>query len=229
MKKILTFLLLMLINNVHIQAQDLVYDYPVANEFNSAELNITKITVSDKQTIVDLQVINQLEEGGWFCASSDIYIESQNTGERVYLINSKNIPTCPDRYNFKMKGEKLSFSLVFPSIKYWEGRINLIENCTDYCFYFKGIILDNKLSSDIRLFELALEQYEGGNFSAAYKNFTYLVSNIPNNPTMVYAFSFSYLYKIEKEKGNLSKAESWKEKFLNSQLPNKNVYLKSFE
>jgi hypothetical protein len=128
-----------------------------------------------------------------------------------------------------MKGEKLSFSLIFPSIKYWEGRINLIENCSDHCFYFKGVILDNKLSADIRLFELALEQYEGGNFSAAYKNFSYLVNDIPKNPTMVYAYAFSYLYKIEKEKGNLSKAESWKEEFLNSELPNKDVYMKNFK
>jgi hypothetical protein len=145
------------------------------------------------------------------------------------LTGVKNIPTCPEKYYFKNKGEKLNFTLEFPSIKGWDGRINLIENCSEYCFYFKGIILDNKLSSDIRVFEIALEQYENGDFLNSYKNFNYLVQDIPNNPTMVYGYSFLYLYKIDKERGNLNKSEGWKNKFLKSKIPNKEAYLKNFK
>jgi hypothetical protein len=55
------------------------------------------------------------------------------------------------------------------------------------------------------------------------------VQDIPNNPTMVYGYSFLYLYKIDKERGNLNKSEGWKNKFLKSKIPNKEAYLKNFK
>jgi hypothetical protein len=122
----------------------------------------------------------------------------------------------------------LRFKLIFPSIKYSGSRVDLIEDCSNSCFYFKDIILDNKLNNDIHLFDMALNQYQNGDKQIAAVNFEKIISKIPNNPTHVYGFAFSYLYKIANEKGDNNKAENWKNKFLNSSLPNKDYYLKSF-
>lgn len=220
------FLIIAILFSVNIIAQE--YPSPVANEFNQAELRIENISVSETNTVVTLSVVNKMESGAWYCADENIYLYSKSLNKRYYITSTENIPTCPDKYEFKRIGEKLTFKLVFPSIKYAGARIDLIEDCSNSCFFFKGIILDNKLSGDIHLFDFALDQYENGDKSVAKENFKKIISDLPINPTHVYGFAYSYLYKISMSEGKGEEAEKWKSEFMSSNLPNKQYYLKNF-
>ncbi|MCK5782342.1 MAG: hypothetical protein KAH10_07105 [Flavobacteriales bacterium] len=204
------------------------FPFPVSGELNQIELKIENISISDTKTVVTLSVVNQMESGAWYCADENIYLYSKESDKRYYITGKENIPTCPEKHEFKSVGEELRFKLIFPSIKYSGTRIDLIEDCNNSCFYFKDIILDNKLNSDIHLFDLALGQYQSGNKNLAAVNFERVIKEIPDNPTHVYGFAYSYLYKIAQESGNQKKADAWKSSFLNSSLPNKEYYLKNF-
>ena len=204
------------------------YPFPVATEFNQAELKLENISVTDSRTVITLSVTNQIETGAWYCADKNIYIYSKENNKKYYITGTENIPTCPDKHEFSRVGEVLRFKLIFPSIKNSGSRIDLIEDCNNSCFYFKGIILDNKLNRDIHLFDLALSQYQMGEEEIAKENFEQIIKDIPDNPTHVYGFAFSYLYKIALKKGNKTKAEEWKSEFMKSNLPNKDYYLKNF-
>ena len=224
MKYILYILIFLF--SINITAQD--FPFPVSGEFNQEGLKIENISISTGETVVTLSVMNKMEEGAWYCADKNIYIFSKELNKRFYLTGTENIPTCPSKYEFKSKGEVLRFKLKFPSIIGSGIRIDLIEECNNSCFYFKDIILDNKLNSDIHLFDLALNQYENGNISQSVINFEMVLNNIPSNPTHVYGFAYSYLYKIALQRGDSAKAEEWKSEFMKSDLPNKDYYLKNF-
>lgn len=224
MKKLLYItLFLFSINSI---AQE--YPFPVAGEFNQAELQLVNISVSDIETVVTLSVINKMESGAWYCADKNIYLYSKKLDKRFYIVGTENIPTCPDKFEFSSIGEKLVFKLKFESIGYVGSRIDLIEDCSNSCFYFKDIILDNKLNADVHLFDFALIQYENGDLLQAEDNFEKIIKDLPINPTHVYGFAFSYLYKIALDNGDQIKADYWKTEFLNSNLPNKDYYLKNF-
>ena len=220
------FLLLLSVITSRLMSQE--YPYPVAGEFNQAELIIENIKVTDVETVVTLSVTNQMEKGAWYCADKNIYIYSKQLDKRFYITSKENIPTCPEKYEFSSIGEKLVFKLNFPSVKYAGNRIDIIEDCNNSCFYFKDIILDNKLNTDIHLFDFALDQYKNGNYGMAEVNFKKIISNIPDHPTHVYGFAYSYLYKIALKKGDNNLAEKWKAEFIGTNLPNKDFYLENF-
>jgi|LGOV01.1.fsa_nt_gb hypothetical protein len=224
MKNLFYFVIFLFSANLFAQE----YPFPVAEEFNQAELKLVNISINDTETIVTLSVVNKMESGAWYCADENIYLYSKELNKRFYITGKENIPTCPEKHEFTSVGEKLVFKLQFPSLKYAGNRIDLIEDCNNSCFYFKDIILDNKLSSDIHLFDFALNQYENGDFPQSAINFEKIIHNIPTNPTHVYGFAFSYLYKIALQNGNQTEADKWKAKFMDSSLPNKDYYLKNF-
>ena len=203
------------------------FDFPVSVEVSHPDLVIEKISFNETNTSVKLSVVNNML-GGWFCADKNIYIFNKLENKRYDLVSSKNIPNCPEKHMFKNIGEKLTFTLYFDKIENYGERIDLIEDCTNSCFFFKDILLNNEKSRDIHLFETSVIQYESGNINEAEANFNRLVDNIPTNPTHVYGFAYSYLYKIALQRNDNTKAEKWKSEFMNSELPNKDYYLKNF-
>ena len=206
-------------------AQD--YYYPTAVELSHPELVIKRISFNGKNTVVELSVTNKVM-GGWFCADRNIYLFNKIENKRYYLKGSDNIPNCPDKYEFKRVGEKLEFALFFEKIDNHGERIDLVEECNNSCFYFREILLDNKKNLDIHLFETSVIQFESGNIDQAEVNFKRIIKDIPEHPTHVYGFAYSYLYKISKQRGDNTKAEAWKSEFLKTDLPNKNYYLENF-
>jgi len=203
------------------------YYYPTAVELSHPELVIKRIYFNDKNTVVELSVTNNIM-GGWFCADRNIYLFNKIENKRYNLKGSDNIPNCPDKYEFKRIGEKLEFALFFEKIDNHGERIDLIEDCSNSCFYFRDILLDNDKNRDIHLFETSVIQFEAGNINQSEVNFTKIIQDIPNNPTHVYGFAYSYLYKISLQRGDRAKAEKWKSEFMKSNLPNKDYYLKNF-
>ena len=203
------------------------YYYPTAVELSHPELVIKRISFNDKNTVVELSVTNNIM-GGWFCADKNIYLFNKIENKRYNLKGSDNIPNCPDKYDFKRVGEKLEFALFFEKIENHGERIDLVEDCSNSCFYFRDILLDNDKNRDIHLFETSVIQFEAGNINQAEANFIKITQNIPENPTHVYGFAYSYLYKISLQREDKSKAEEWKSEFMKSNLPNKDYYLNNF-
>lgn len=103
-------------------------------------LEIEQIELSAGQTIVYLVVENKVN-GGWFCADRNIYISPDNSPQRLPLIHAEGIPVCPQSHKFKAIGEQLHFSLIFPPLPAGTRTLDMIEDCTQACFSFRGVIL----------------------------------------------------------------------------------------
>jgi len=113
-------------------------------------LEIKKIETTSEATSFYMSIQNRIQ-GGSFCADKNIIIIYPD-GTKSKLVSSSGIPVCPDIYKFRAPGEKLDFVLVFPPVKAGTGWIDLIEECTENCFSFYGVTLDdelNKLLDDV--------------------------------------------------------------------------------
>lgn len=218
---LLLFLFLFQLNHAQV-----IVEKPFAAEFSHPELTIDRIALYPDSTVVSLTVVNNADNNGWFCADKNIYIENLNTRQRYYRISSRGIPTCPATHNFSRKGETLSFKLIFPPIPKNHNSINLIEDCNKACFFFKGIILNNKLNSDIRLFNLGMEHYTKNNIAQAVECFSKVVEDIPANPTHVYGYAYYHLVMIYYTKGNKPLAGYWLNQLKTSVLPNKDYFIR---
>jgi len=203
-----------------------IVEKPFAAELSHPELTIESILLFPDSTVINLTVVNNADKDGWFCADRNIYIENLNTHQRYYRIGSRGIPTCPETHNFDRKGETLSFTLVFPPIPKNLNSINLVEDCNKACFFFKGVILSNKLNSDIRLFNQGMEYYTKNDISQAIESFSKVVEEIPANPTHVYGYAFYHLVMIYHAKGDNLTAGYWLNLLKASALPNKDYYIR---
>lgn len=199
---------------------------PFSAELSHPELNVDEIILYADSTVVNLTVENNADNGGWFCADKNIYIEIPQTRQRFYCWDSRGIPTCPTVHNFSQKGETLSFSLIFPAIPAGLNTVNLIEECNKACFYFKGLILNNKLNNDIRVFNQGMEFYTGNEIAKAIDCFTRVVVDIPSNPTHVYGYAYYHLVMIYYSSGNKLAAGFWLNQLKTSMLPNKDYFIR---
>ncbi len=131
-------------------------------------LEIKKIVTNEKGTTFWMSVENKIN-GGTFCADKKIYV-SYPDGSRSQLSSSNGIPVCPDSYKFKMPGERLDFLLVFPALKPGAEWIDLVEDCSDNCFSFYGLVLDDALNNKIdNAFALAEKNEPAGAMVAFIK------------------------------------------------------------
>jgi len=116
-------------------------------------LGIDRIETRDDQTVFHFTIENRIA-GGSFCADRNIYVVYPDlTKEKV--IRAEGIPVCPDEHRFALPGEKLSFALVFPKLKNNPGWVSIIEDCSDNCFSFYGVVLDATINERLNiLFDL---------------------------------------------------------------------------
>ena len=155
MKKIVLISLVLIICTTLCNSQ--TFEKPNFSLKSHETLEILKIEISPDKTVVSLSVENRIE-GGNFCADRNIYILDPD-GNKLRIIKSIGIPSCPDSYKFKSIGEKLQFTLEFPPLKRETKWIDIIEDCTSNCFWFYGVTLDNDLNT--RLDEVFLLASKG--------------------------------------------------------------------
>jgi hypothetical protein len=205
-----------------------VFEKPYAEYQSHDDLIIVKIEINKNFTLVDLSVENKLDSGGWFCIGRNVVLKTSDNRE-YDMTRSENIPVCPDIYKFKFPGEVLNFCLFFPPVDPGKGPIDITEICEKACFFFKGVILDNKLNKDIRLFEAGLESYNNKNYQAGIENFKLIVADIPEKPAHVYGFSYYYLIlsclKLDQEEI----AKQWFDELNKSNLPDKRSFINKLE
>lgn len=110
-------------------------------------LFITKVELSQEKTVVHFSIENRIENGN-FCADRNISIIDP-AGHKLQVIKTSGIPVCPESYKFKSIGEVVKFTLEFPPLESGTKWIDIIESCSDNCFWFYGVTLDNELNKRI--------------------------------------------------------------------------------
>jgi hypothetical protein len=184
-------------------------------------LVVNSIEISDRSTIVSLTVENK-KEGGSFCADRNIYLIYPD-GSREKLISSTGIPVCPDTYKFKYQGERLTFTLTFPRLKNNPEWIDLVEECSDNCFYFFGLTLDNVLNGRINeTFRMA----ETGDPVKAMMTFVSILESVESKNHGIEGLLYVNIISLAKLSGNVGQASDWYKKLMISNAPRISEYVK---
>jgi len=141
-----------LLINIYLTIHSLcVYSQTIENP-NSAlksheTLLISKIELSQEKTLVHFSIENRIENGN-FCADRNIYLVDQG-GKKYQIQKTSGIPVCPDSYKFRNIGEVVRFTLEFPPLASGTKWIDIIEDCSENCFWFYGVTLDSELNKRI--------------------------------------------------------------------------------
>jgi len=222
------FISLIIIFFFEIGSYSQVFEMPNAEVKSHAELTITRIQITDDYTIIFLRNQNMLVKDAWACVDRKTTVRTSDNVHHL-LIRAENIPICPQLHRFDSLGEILEFTLYFPPIDPGKGRIDLVEDCEQSCFFFQGIILDNRLNRDIQAYDEAYDLYLKNEFEASRRIFSEIVRDIPDNPTHIYSFSFYYLILISHEAGDTNGAFEWLEKLKASGLPDRHSIIRRIE
>ena len=184
-------------------------------------LNIIKVEIRSGAIILYMSLENKIN-GGTFCADKNIYIIYPD-GKKGKLESSSGIPVCPDNYKFKAPGEKIEFILTFPPLKKGTEWIDLVEECSDNCFSFYGVSLNNDLNKRINdAFAFA----ENNEPSKAMVSFIDIAEEVDKSNTGIKGLLYINIIKLAIETGDNAKAGEWYKKFKLSGAPRLSQYIK---
>jgi len=184
-------------------------------------LNIIKVEIRSEATIFYLSIENKIE-GGSFCADKNIYIIYPD-GKKSKLESSSGVPVCPNTYKFKTPGEKLEFVLSFPPLKKGTEWIDLVEECSDKCFSFYGISLNNDLN---RRIDDAFTLAENDEPVKAMLRFISITEEFDKSNPGIEGLLYLNIIKLAVETGDDAKAGEWYKKFKLSNTPRLSQYIK---
>lgn len=187
-------------------------------------LEISKIEINGKNTLIYMSIENRIQ-GGSFCADNDIFMIYPD-GSRAKLISASGIPACPDSYKFRAVGEKLDFVLQFPALREGTSWIDIVEECSENCFSFYGVTLDNDLNNKINeSFNLA----ENGEPSKAMISLIDLIGSVDKKNYGIEGLLYATVVKLADEAGTREVASEWSRKMKSSGAPRLQLYLKYLE
>lgn len=204
-----------------VEAQSQIFNEPNYALKSHPTLQISKVEISSGKTMVYLVIENQIE-GGSFCADRNIYLITPD-GEKIKLIKASGIPSCPESYKFKVIGEKLQFSLEFPRLKAGTKWVDIIEDCSDNCFSFYGVTLDNDLNKKLdEAFALASKGKAADNI-ILFKN---ILDSIDNQNLGIEGLLYINIINAEVEEADNVNIKVWYNRLASSNAPRVNQYLK---
>ena len=221
MKIKITFIVLFFFVTSLVNTYSQTYNQPNIALKSHETLEISKVEITGQATLIFLSVENRIT-GGNFCADKNIYLINPD-GSRLKLAIANNIPVCPDTYNFKSVGEKLHFTLEFPPLKAGTKWIDLIEDCTENCFSFYGVSLDNELNKKIDDAYILAENEEP---AKALISFIKIADAFDNRNLGIKGLIYINIIKLAKETGNNAKAAEWYDRMKSSGVPRLELYIK---
>ena len=140
------YLLLLLVTCCAVPAISQTYLSPPFEGKATAMVDIYKIEITKKYTIVYMSCTTPKEfaEGGWACISLGTYIEDVDKKKRYEMIKSKGIPYCPNKYRFTGSAQTIKFKLYFPKLRYSVRHIHVVEDVKELQnpFNFYNIYLE---------------------------------------------------------------------------------------
>jgi hypothetical protein len=184
-------------------------------------LEIKKIVTNEKGTTFWMSVENRII-GGTFCADRKIFVAYPD-GTRSRILSSSGIPVCPDSYKFKSPGERLDFLLVFPALKPGTEWIDLVEDCSDNCFSFYGLVINNSLNSKI---DDAFTLAEKNEPAAAMVEFIKIAEEPGKMNSGITPLLYINIIKLAKETGSSVRATEWYNRLKTSGTPWADRYVK---
>lgn len=185
-------------------------------------LEITKVDLTSKSTLISFSVENKRNEGGSFCADKKIYLIYPDGG-RLNLTTAHNIPVCPDTYIFKNVGEKLFFSLEFPPLRAGTKWIDIIEDCTSNCFWFYGVTLDEELNKRLdTAFSLASKGKPAENIIL----FKDILDDIDRENPGIKGLLYINIINAAVEDADVVNATVWYKRLASSHAPRVDKYIK---
>jgi hypothetical protein len=135
MKKLL--LMSYFLFNFTILSNAQVYLNPNYGAKSLQEVEITKIEITDKYTIIHFYFeTKDPKYAGWISLSKNMYIKNAKTHEKHYLIKASNIPILPERLDFTGP-YKRKFKAYFPSISPATETMHIIEEATNGFNFYK--------------------------------------------------------------------------------------------
>jgi hypothetical protein len=185
-------------------------------------LEILKIEVTPEKTLFYLSIENQ-RNGGSFCADKNIYLQDEQ-GKKYDLKRSAGIPVCPASYKFKSIGEKLQFTLEFPTLKAGTRWIDIVENCSSDCFSFYGITLDMDLN---RKLDEGFAFAEKGENSKAISIFREILNNSGSTKNGIDGALYTEIITMEYKSGNIASSGEWYKRMLSSNSPRLELYIRN--
>jgi hypothetical protein len=219
MKKIGLIICVTVLCSTSVQAQSITR--PNYGLKSHETLEISKIEAGQQKTVIYLNIENRIKDG-FFCADKNINIIYPD-GTKAKMISSKGIPNCPETYKFKSIGEKLSFELTFPSIKRSIQTIDIVEACSDNCFSFYGVCLNNNLNKEI---DDASVQAENKEPAKALISFINIANSAESKNSGIEGLLYLNIISLAKETGNDPEAAEWYNKLKTSVIPRKDAYIK---
>lgn len=219
-KKVISVLLLLIFCTLNTVSQ--VYNNPNIALKSHETLEILKVDITSRATMIYLSVENRRTGGGSFCADKKIYLIYPD-GTRLNLVKAKNIPVCPDAYNFKNVGEKLQFTLEFPPLKTGTKWIDIIEDCTSNCFWFYGVTLDNELNARLNeAFSQASKGQPAGNI-LLFKN---ILDDIDSQDLGIEGLLYINIINAAAEDSDKLNIAVWYKRMTGSHAPRLNQYIR---
>ncbi|MEN8250457.1 MAG: hypothetical protein ABFS32_16095 [Bacteroidota bacterium] len=179
----------------------------------SHPMKIKKISNTVNETIFELAIENQSETGS-FCADRNIFVQDVLTGKKYHLNRSEGIPVCPSNYQFNYVGEVLIFKLYFPKIETTKY-LTLIEDCNQYCFSIKGIILNEEMNQSINS---GYNYYAKGMPNFALEAYKTAINKHPDYP---FGLHYLNIIQIYAEQNDFVSAKKWYNKIVNSEFQDK--------
>ena len=117
-----------------------VVERPYVDFARSENTRICKVTITDKETIIDMSNSNEMRGGyaQWMNISSNTVIVVD--GKEFKLKRAEGVAIAPNKTNFSRNGETKTFRLYFPAIPKGTTSFNLLEP-GDSSWKFYGISL----------------------------------------------------------------------------------------
>ena len=103
--------------------EGIIYDPYV--DYNSGNVLIKTITLTEEKTIVSFELIAEYDET-WISIEEDTYIEAGN--KRYKIVDASGIPFSPERRMGISANEVVNFTLIFPPIPKETEVLNIYED-----------------------------------------------------------------------------------------------------
>ncbi len=184
-------------------------------------LEIKKIEATPEAVTFFMSIENRIQSGT-FCADKNIFIIYPD-GTKSKLVSSSGVPVCPDSYKFKLAGEKLDFILEFPPVKAGTAWIDLVEECSDNCFSFYGVTLDNVLNKRLDdIFDKASKGKPADNIVL----FKSLLDSIATQNLGIEGSLYVNIIEAAMEEADKVNSIAWYKRLASSNAPGLSRYLK---
>ncbi|HKJ80726.1 MAG TPA: hypothetical protein VJ954_01780 [Ignavibacteriaceae bacterium] len=218
-KRIVTILFVLLPGSIVFPQS---YIHPNVGLKSHKTLEILKIESTPENTTIFFSIENRIA-GGAFCADRNIYIIYPD-GTRLPVVSSKGIPRCPDSYKFKKIGEKLNFTLTFPALQPGTGWIDIKEDCSDNCFSFYGVLLNNALNARI---DEAVSLVDKGEVDTAIGLYKSIIETAEPTGNGITGSLYADLISLLVNKGYTAMAKDYYNRLVNSSVPAKQLYVQN--